>query len=95
MALKWHHVWAIAKGLLRIESYLDKYIIGTHRLRPPGQRRHKFSQADGAAAPPAGLLHRVGGIKDHRAAKGLQLGHAAVVHVRVDYLLGIEVVNGG
>jgi len=48
--------------------------------RRPRQGRHEFPLAAGAAAPAAGLQHGVGGIKDHRSAKGLQLGQAAVIH---------------
>lgn len=41
---------------------------------------HKLPVAAGGDAAPAALLHSVGGIKDYRAAGGLQLGQAAVLH---------------
>jgi hypothetical protein len=66
-----HHVWSIAKGILGIGVHLQEQTVHTNSHRRPSQGRHEFPLAAGAAAPPAGLMHGVGGIKDHRAAKCL------------------------
>ena len=75
-----HHVGPIAEGDGGIGMHLEEQPIHAHCHRRPGQGGHKFPLAAGGGALAAGLLHGVGGIKDHRAAQGLHLGQAAVVH---------------
>jgi hypothetical protein len=41
---------------------------------------HSLNGCPGGGPKATGLLHRVGGIKNHWTAQGLELGQTAVVH---------------
>ena len=63
-----HHVGSVRRRVIRIGVGLDEHAGNADRDRRARQHRHEFALAAGRGALPARLLHRMGGVENHRRA---------------------------
>ena len=68
MSFKRHHVGAVGRRAVGVLVGLDEDAGDADGDRGARQHRHEFALAARGAAAAAGLLHRMGGIEDHRRA---------------------------
>jgi len=82
---QWPCIGAVTECLVRVGMGFHEHTGHTHCNSSPGQYRDEFPLPSGRGALPARQLHRMGGIKYHRAAglsqhsERAHIGHQVVV----------------
>ena len=81
--LERHHVGAIGGRVVRVLMGLDEDAGDADGDRGASQHRHEVAVAAGGGSLPARLLHRMGGIEDHRAPISAMTGSARMSETSV------------